>query len=422
MLVAASFLAASLLTACLWNFNSVSEQEFEYLPLDDSEYPYANLPRLVIQTENATSIRNKETPVEAKLQIYGKNSPESRIYDLTIRGHGNSSWSFSKYSYRLKFENAVPLFDMPKDKDWILISNHRDKSLVRNRISFQLAKSLGDEYSPRSQFVEVFVNKDYRGIYLLTENIKVAKHRVNIPDNENGFLLEKTSDDDESKSHPAFFSDAGHHFFIRHPSPISDSAFRLVKNQIHSFEFFWQNENPKTLESISHWIDLEDLIRYYLIQEFSKNQDGYFHKSIFIVWKKGFPLQMGPVWDFDLAYGIGLKHQISPENWPTGNNGWFSLLFQNPEILQKVQEYWQNHHSAFEAVIDSVDSTVKYLTPAAKNEYKRWPILGEKFWIFVESFKRYEDTADSLKDWIRERIAWLDAELLSPPSESAAYQ
>ena len=85
MLVAASFLAASLLTACLWNFNSVSEQEFEYLPLDDSEYPYANLPRLVIQTENATSIRDKETPVEAKLQIYGKNSPESRIYDLTIR-------------------------------------------------------------------------------------------------------------------------------------------------------------------------------------------------------------------------------------------------------------------------------------------------------------------------------------------------
>ena len=123
-----------------------------------------------------------------------------------------------------------------------------------------------------------------------------------------------------------------------------------------------------------------------------------------------------------VAYGIGLKHQISPENWPTGNNGWFSLLFQNPEILQKVQEYWQNHHSAFEAVIDSVDSTVKYLTPAAKNEYKRWPILGEKFWIFVESFKRYEETADSLKDWIRERIAWLDAELLSPPSESAAYQ
>ena len=144
-----SLLAVTLLTACLWNFNSPSSSDeddaFVYLPLDDSEYPYANLQRLVIQTENAADVRNRETKVPAKLQIYGKDSPESFILDLEIRGRGNSSWQLSKYGYRLEFEHKVSLFGMPADKSWNLLSNQRDNSLVRNDITNQLAENLGNE-------------------------------------------------------------------------------------------------------------------------------------------------------------------------------------------------------------------------------------------------------------------------------------
>ena len=76
MLVAASFLAASLLTACLWNFNSVSEQEFEYLPLDDSEYPYANLPRLVIQTETPRASATKKLPLKPNCKFTERTLPK----------------------------------------------------------------------------------------------------------------------------------------------------------------------------------------------------------------------------------------------------------------------------------------------------------------------------------------------------------
>ena len=123
-----------------------------------------------------------------------------------------------------------------------------------------------------------------------------------------------------------------------------------------------------------------------------------------------------------MAYGLSLGEKLSAEDYYAGNAGWFAALFNSEENFSHVRQFWKDHHREFEAVADSARETIRRLTPAAKNEYKRWPILNEKFWVFAESFKRYEDTADSLTDWIQKRIAWLDAELLSPISESASYR
>lgn len=421
-----SLLAVTLLTACLWNFNSPSSSDeddaFVYLPLDDSEYPYANLQRLVIQTENAADVRNRETKVPAKLQIYGKDSPESFILDLEIRGRGNSSWQLSKYGYRLEFEHKVSLFGMPADKSWNLLSNQRDKSLVRNYITNQLAENLGDEYVPRSVFVEVFLNKNYRGIFQLIESVKVSPDRVDIPESNQSFLLEKSSEDDQDKKHAEFYTEAGNRFFIKSPKKPSLGDIDNVKNHLDDFEKFILSDAAKNPDSLSKWIDFESLVRYYLIQEFTKNIDGNFHKSIYLSWVKNSPIHLGPVWDFDLAYGLSLGEKLSAEDYYAGNAGWFAPLFNSEENFSHVRQFWKDHHREFEAVADSARETIRRLTPAAKNEYKRWPILNEKFWVFAESFKRYEDTADSLTDWIQKRIAWLDAELLSPISESASYR
>jgi hypothetical protein len=108
-------LSGIFLAACAWND---TERNPDYLALDDSEYPYADLPRLVIETEDFAQIRNRENKIPALLQIYGKNGPESDVMDLTIKGRGHSSFTMAKYSIKLKFNEKQGLFNMPADKEW----------------------------------------------------------------------------------------------------------------------------------------------------------------------------------------------------------------------------------------------------------------------------------------------------------------
>ena len=101
------------------------------LSFDDSEYPYAGIPRIVIETENHQAIKDRETEIPAKLQIWGANAPESDIMDLTIRGRGNTSWEMPKKSYKIEFTQKQELLGMPQDKDWALIGNYADKTLMK---------------------------------------------------------------------------------------------------------------------------------------------------------------------------------------------------------------------------------------------------------------------------------------------------
>ena len=93
-----------------------SSSGIKYLPIDDTEYPYAGIPRIVIVTENYREIRDRETEIPAKLQVWGEHAPESEILDLTIRGRGNTSWTdMPKKSYKIEFIQKQSLLGMPKD-------------------------------------------------------------------------------------------------------------------------------------------------------------------------------------------------------------------------------------------------------------------------------------------------------------------
>lgn len=164
-------------------FKSENIESFDYLPLDDSEYPYAGIPRIVIETENFQEIRDRETEIPAKLQIWGESSPESEVMYLTIRGRGNTSWTdMPKNSYKIEFTNKHEMLGMPKDKDWALIANYADKTLLKNFITYKLASWLNAKYAPRCEFVELYLNKSYLGVYLLSETIKKGKNRILLDD------------------------------------------------------------------------------------------------------------------------------------------------------------------------------------------------------------------------------------------------
>ena len=368
------------------------------------------MPRLVIETEDFTQIRDRETKIPAKLQIYGKDAPESDILELTVKGRGNSSFTGTpKPGYKIKFEKKQELLGMPKDKEWALIGNSADKTLLKNFITYKLAGWLGDEYTPRSKFVELYLNRQYQGVYQLVETVKVGEHRVNIPQSDSSFLLERGPT--EHGGEHFVISEQGTKFEIKSPKEPTDSSTALIKKALNQFESFLRSDNPKG--EITDYLDFEDYLRYYWIQELSKNMDGAFRRSIFLTWQKGDVIRLGPVWDFDVAYGNWETESLrSVTDWYIRPSGWNSLIFKREKYWQDAVRYWKDHRDFFATFPDSISKYAAELAPATRNEFKRWPVLeNTENWTYKEAYDSYDEAVDSLNSWIKQRIEWIDNHL-----------
>ena len=382
---------------------SADSSKLDYLPLDDSEYPYAGIPRIVIVTENYREIKDRETEIPAKLQIWGEKAPESEIMDLTIRGRGNTSWEMPKKSYKIEFINKQSMLGMPKDRDWALIANYADKTLMRNYLMYHLSADLGAYYAPRCEFVEFYLNNEYLGVYLLTETIKIAKKRVNIPQNDESYLVE--FDTKYRETEQIFFSKiirndaAGKPFRIHSPKNATSEILSAIETHITKFESFLKETTPQDNNHLEQWIDIDEYIKHYWVQEFSKNTDANFYTSVYFSWIKNGVIRIGPVWDFDLAFGNHFsEHKNTPDSWIIKDAYWNFYIFKDSIMEQERVLYWTLNRDAFISSLDRIDSIYSILYKPAKNNFKKWDILTNSYKEVIEQFKI----------WILSRIDWID--------------
>lgn len=397
------FCIALVLYACVWESPDGSP---DYLPLDDSEYPYAGLPRMVVETEDFKQINNKVNKIPAKLQIYGENGPTTAVLDLTVKGRGNSSFMMPKYGVKLEFNEKQSFGGFPKNRDWNLVPNFRDKSHLRNYLTYQLAGILGDDYFPKCSFVEFYLNRTYMGLYLLVESVKVGKNRVNIAQDNSSFLIEKTRLENLEDIH--IYSSNNYVFRVRYPKDPSSQVLEYIKDEVDSLEVVLKDSTA----NLDKYIDVKDFVRYYWIQEFSKNSDGAFGRSIFITKEKDDVFRMGPVWDFDIAYGISNHAKSSPSDWLARTQGWFKFLLANKNFHKEVNQYWKENKNYFLDLRDSAYSAQQIIRRAVKNDEKKWPILdNDESWPFVDSYSSYEESVDYLTDWISQRFDWISNHL-----------
>lgn len=395
--------------------NNPLSSKTNFLSINGSCPPYAGIPTIVIETENFEQIQDRETEVPAKMQIWGKDSPESEIMDLTIRGRGNSSWTMPQKSYKIELASKQRILNMPKDRDWALIANYADKSLMKNYLMYHLSAKLGAYYAPQCEFVELYINKEYLGVYLLTETIKTSKNRIIFPKNSNSFIVE--FDAKYRPNEQVFFSNIikndsiGQAFRIHEPKNATDSCLLIIKNHILSFETFLKNFS--LTDSIANWIDVDEYLKHYWVQEFSKNPDAEFHTSVFFSWTDGDIIKMGPVWDFDLAFGGYDRESInSTENWFIKRAYWNSLIFKNKKMDSLRIDYWKTNRSKFVESLSSIDSISYLLTDAASNNFRKWDILqSTKLKYHKYPYNSYQEAVSDLKKWITKRIEWIDSQI-----------
>lgn len=404
-----AFLLTAFLGGCFWE--GTDDIVDSHLTMDDSEYPYAGLPRIVIETKDFKQIRDRETEIPAKLQIFGKDEPKSKVLDLTVRGRGNSSFKMPKYGMKLEFTEKQSLFGMPSNKDWVLIANYGDKTHLRNRMAFRLSEWLGASYTPRNQFVELYLNRKYMGLYLFVESIKISKNRVNLPKDERSFLFEK--EDSKKIDSPSIQTERGFAFHVKYPKDISDNSLNLLKNHLNDFENYLSRGYFHGRDNIDTWLDMNDYLIQYWLQEYSKNEDGRFARSIYMFWREGDVIHFGPIWDMDLSFGNESQPQNQiPEGWFIKKYPWNKTILADRENWAQAAEFWNENRSAFKDLIDSIPIYKKEIEAAIKNEYKRWPIISNtENWALKAPYDSYEDAVKDMSNWMTKRFKWIEENL-----------
>ena len=399
------FLMPLLLWGCFWES---PESDPDYLMLDDSRYPYAGLPRVVIETEDFRELRDRETEFQAYFQIYGDTVPETGVLDLTVRGRGNSSFKMPKYGMKLEFNDKVSLLGMPKNRDWALIANYGDKTHLRNYMMTRLSEWLGAKYTPRMQFVELYLNRKYMGLYLLAETVKVGKNRVNVAENDSSFLFEREGE--KKLDEPNITTEMNNSFHIKFPKNLSESSKAMLLDHLNEVESFLGSVKQDKENHVEEWVDLDDYLLYYWVQEFSKNEDGNFSRSIFMTWEKGGTIHFGPLWDFDLAFGnASYEVNQAPDDWYIRRGRWNRYLFRDRAVKERARQFWEDHRHQFKALIDSIPVYRQIIERAVDNEYRRWPVLqNTENWALKDPYYTYDEAVDSMKTWMERRYNWID--------------
>lgn len=386
---------------------------------------HTGLPVVYINTVNAAPVVSKEEYVDGVIKIIRTDGVVDINTTTSIKGRGNSTWSFPKKPYRLKLSSRQSVLGNPADKDWVLLANYADKTLTRTTLAFALCEDFGIEYNNRTQPVELVINGVHQGSYLLGEHVKVAKERVDIieldSDDERdsvitgGYFLEADARLDESHW---FYSDHGIPFTIKSPEEITDKQLSYISEYINNFEgvLFSDALNDRDTGYVKYIDDLS-FIRWYWVNELLKNNDAVFFSSVFLYKQRGDKLKMGPLWDFDIAAGnIDFNGNDNPEGWWVRQASWFSRLFSDPAFERKAYAFWRIHREQLERTINEViNSHTAKLTLSQQINFMKWPILGTYVWPNAVVTGSYDGEVNYLKSWMRDRINWIDAQV-GPPT------
>jgi spore coat protein CotH len=370
---------------------------------------FTGLPIVYIDT-NGFPIDSKEEYRDGFTSVYGSsnfmNIPNS---EMEIRGRGNSTWYFHpKKAYQLKFSDKTEMLDMPKDKKWIFLAEHSDKTLLRNKIAFEMGYISKLDWTPQSVFSEVFINNEYNGTYHITQKVEESDNRVVLGDT--GYLLEidqleRMKDDD------VYFYTSEFLINIKEPEVAYDSEeFNYAKNLINEFETVLKGSKFNDPEDgYIKYIDLDSFIDWYLISEITKNQDSRSWSSIFLNVVPGEKIKMGPLWDFDLAFGnVNYSECEFPEGFWVKDNAWYHRLFQDPVFVSRVKNRFLYFKRNQDLILGKIDFYAAYLHLAQNENNEKWNVLGEWIWPNPIVFDTYEEEVAHLKNWYVKRMNWLD--------------
>jgi hypothetical protein len=428
------------------------------------EFTSSNLPIVVIDTHGEAI--PDDPKITADMGIID-NGPGVRnavtdpfnVYNgkIGIEVRGFSSQQFPKLQYAVETRDAlgndlaVSLLGLPADADWVLSAGYNDKSLLRNALAYHLAAVSG-RYASRARFCELVLNGEYMGVYVLFEKVKRDKNRVNVTkmkttdvdgDNVTGGYVIKI-DRPNSVGEEGWYSpylpgpeaiwDIMYLFVYPKPEDLVPAQRTYIEQFVTAFETAMND--PGFCDSTTgyrRYLDLGSAVDYFLINEMSRNVDSY--RLSFYMYKdrdsKGGKLVLGPVWDYDIAFGnVNYGYGSDTVGWdlvsmPPLLAGdaepqipfWWPRMAEDSTFWYSAGDRWAELRATqftSENVCAYIDSVAACIDEAQRRNFERWPILDTYVWPNAYIGGTYVNEIAYLKDWLIHRMVWMDSALPPP--------
>ena len=424
---------------------NVAEVEFygEKGEGDDSKlHQITNLPTVIINTVNAEEPYDKEHDIVSNIIIISENGTNVLEAPGESRLRGNNSMTHPKKPYRIKFDKKQQPLDAPaKAKKWTLINNYGDKTLMRNMIAFEVARQVGMEYVSYIRPVDVILNGEYKGCYQLCDQIEVGDGRVPVTEMEEtdisgdeltgGYLIEvdayasgEISWFQSSRGIPVTIKSPDDDKITSEQTNYIKSYFNKLENAAYSVKYDSPTTGYRTL------LDINSFLQHFIVGEVSGNTDTYW--STYMYKKRNDPkFYVGPVWDFDLAfendnrtYPINNKTCYIYQWVNSSSAGTMDVLVErivvnDTRTAGDLLEMWSATRSngmSGESLCDFVDKWAAEMDASQRLNFMRWDILNTKVHQNPQASGSYEGEVAWVKNYLRERIAWLDNKIGYDPS------
>ena len=396
---------------------------FGIMPMNgwaEDDRQVTNLPTLYITLDNGVdpSSMNKDDYLSAVLSLTsGEQGVNMVEMPLSIKGRGNSTWEQEKKTFALKFSEKTDLFGMGKAKKWVLLANYFDKTLLRNALTLTLGQELGIAYTPEWTFVDLYLNGQYQGNYLLTEKVEIGKERVNIDDENGGVLFEIEQQYRHSDCNYCHETPAGVHLTYKEPEAkdLGEEAIASLMETNNAFLDAFEASIPQGIDSYSEYIDVDSFVNWYILNEFAKNYDSAFVTSCYCYRDGNGKLCMGPPWDYDTCYGNqDVATGLNPVGYHVRQAPWYSLLCQDKDFQSRLMERWTQltEDGVFARIADWIDEQAAAIADSQQLEQARWPNAMAFTGLRGSGpvYQTFEEEIAYLKDFISRRFDWLDSQ------------
>ena len=365
-----------------------------------------------------------------------------------IRGRGNSSWNYPKKGFRLKFDEKVEMLDAGhKAKSWIFISNYGDKSLIRNMIAYDMSAALsGLDYTVMHKFIDVYLDGEYYGLFMVTDKIDVSKGRLDLDKNiytdpeKMTYILEIGATNDDNKSDKVknfdYFSASDGSYYINYPEtddPQYNASVHLtyIRDYVDDCLKALSDENWNEICTL---MDIDSFIDHYIIQEMYANKDGFW-RSVYFYKEPNGKLFAGPVWDLDQGagnvngcYAEG-AHETFPDTdfeyessryhkelgkpWIACASTWYRRLLRNEEFVERLRVRLAEVGPILMNVLEKAKtdesnqfSYYALYSMAMERNFERWKIMGVNVWPntpAIVDIKTVKGQIDYMREWLIER-------------------
>lgn len=371
------------------------------------------------------------------------DAPRAWEGDIGIELHGYSTVGEPKENYRIEMRDEegedidFPLLGLGSDSDYVLHASYGDKTYVRNALAYRVASKMGEstgEWQPETAYAEVYLNGDYIGLYVVTERVKRDDSRVNLPNPANEYLEGDITGGyifkiDGGRG-PYFTTAAGTMVELVDPrdSQITTEQYAYVTSWYDDFESAMLSDDfDDENRGYPGWIDVDSWVDYVLVNELTHNvgayrTSAYHYKDAFA---DGGLLHMGPVWDFDQAFGnADFCAAYDTGGWALDDIEacgygdqvpvWWSRMLEDKDFGDRLRCRWDELRQGLltdEALEKTIDAYADQLTEAQPRDQDRWHTIGMDVGYNHYVGDTYADEVQYLKTWVKARAAWMDGAL-----------